>query len=121
VRQIHRKRRELTATAHEQSFLIPNAKKRVGDAAIAHIDPGRLDQPLAKIPMPGRQASDEQEVNQEINQEIKITGNRFAIESQASRQGGGIQNLSLIVRQHGPESPQCLSRYAGSKLKSKSR
>src|SRR5580658_2849334 len=97
----------------EQSFLVANAKQRVRDAAIAHIDLGRLDQPFANIPMPGRQSPDKQQVNQKI----KITGNGFAIDGQTTRQGSGIQNLSLIVRQHGPESPQRLSRYARAKLR----
>ena len=59
--------------------------------------------------MPGRQSPNEQEVNQKI----KITGNRFAIDGQTASQIGGIQNLSLIVRQHRPESSKRLSRYTG--------
>ena len=38
----------------EQSFLIPNAEQRMRYAAIAHVDLGRLDEPFANIPVPGR-------------------------------------------------------------------
>jgi len=96
----------------EQSFLIPNARQRVCDTAVAHIYLGRLDQPLADIPMPGRQTPNQQRVSSKI----KITGDCFAIDGQTARQIGGIRNLNLVVRQHRPESPQRLSRYAGPEL-----
>jgi len=97
----------------EQSFLVANAKQRVRDAAIAHVDLVRLDEPLAKIPVLGRQSSNEQE----INQKVKIASNRLGIDGQTASQSGHIQNLSLIVRQHDLESPQRLSRYAESELR----
>src|SRR6266568_3688510 len=96
----------------EQSFLVPNTEQSMRDATIAHIHLGGLDQPLAGIPVPGRQSSNKQEVNKKI----KIAGYRFAIDGQAARQSGGIQNLSLVVGQHRPEAAKCLSRYARPEL-----
>ena len=83
------------------------------DAAIAHIHLGRFYQPLADIAVPSRQSPNEQKVNKKI----KITGDRLAIDTQATRQIGSIKNLSLVVCQHRPETPEGPGRYARTKLR----
>jgi hypothetical protein len=48
---------------------------------IAHMHIWRIAQPLAKIPMPGRQTPHQQH----LHQKIEMTGNRSAIDGQTSR------------------------------------
>ena len=76
--------------------------------SVAHVDFGRLNQPLSDISVPGRQPTN----NQEVDKEVEITGDRLAIDSQTARQIGSIQNLRLVMCQHRPEASKRLSRYA---------
>jgi len=62
-------------------------QQRVHNAAVAHINLGRFHQPLAGVVVPGRQTTHQQQ----IHQQIEVTGNGLAVHAQRACQIGGIQ------------------------------
>src|SRR6185436_7083027 len=70
----------------EQRFFVPNSEQRMRDPAIADIHLGRFYQPLADISVPRRQSPNEEEVNKQI----KITGDCLPVDTQAARQIGSV-------------------------------
>src|SRR5208283_3086457 len=83
------------------------------NAAVAHINLWRLDQPFSHVAMPRGQAAHEQEVHQQV----EITGGGLAIHAQSARQLSGVEPLRLVMRQHGPETPQGFGGYPGAELR----
>jgi hypothetical protein len=55
-----------------------NSEQGMRYASVAHVDFGRLNQPLPDISVPGPQPAN----NQEIDKEVEIAGDRLAIDSQ---------------------------------------
>src|ERR1019366_1461017 len=71
----------------EQSFFVPDAQQRMGNAAVAHIHLWGLDQPFSDVAMPRGQTAHKQKVNQQV----EIAGDGFTIHAQSTRQRGGVE------------------------------
>lgn len=80
--------------------------------AVAHIDPGRLHQPLADVGVPGRQPAQEQQVGEQID-----VGRRgLGIDAQVAGELGDVEHAALMMGQHRPEATQPLGGDARPEL-----
>ncbi len=86
-----------------------NPEQRVHDPAVAHVHLRRTDQPLARIRGPRGQTPEEQQ----IDQRVEIPGDGLPADPQPRGQPRRVQQLALLVRQHLPETSDCLGRDAG--------
>ena len=80
---------------------------------VAYIKFRRLDKTLPGVDMLRFQPSHQQQSHQQVN--ISVDGRDRDL--QAGRKPEGIQQLTLVVGEHGPQSPQGFSRYARTKLR----
>ena len=76
----------------------------MGETSVADIDLGRFHQTLADIRVPGRQATHQHQ----IDQQIEITRHALARDPEPCRKLGRVQEPALFMGQHGPEPPQRL-------------
>ena len=78
----------------------------VADATVPHVHLRRLDEPPTQVASPGLQAADQKQVHHQA--EVAADGDAADVEP--SGEGGSVEHLSLIVRQHGPEAAEGLGR-----------
>jgi hypothetical protein len=72
------------------------------EAAVAHIDLGSTHEAFAHVAAPGGQAPHQHEVAQQVD----VAAHRLAADAQRAGQPGLVQQLSLVVGQHGPQATQ---------------
>ncbi len=87
-------------------------QERVGEAAVADVDFGGLDEAFFHISRPGAQSADEEEVFQQLD----VAGGALDGDGKAGSELGDVELFALVVREHGPESAEGDGRDAGAEL-----
>ena len=84
----------------KQRVQIGDPEQGVCEAAVPHIDPRRLHESLLHIRVAGREAADQEY----SGQQIQVTDDRGSADSQPAGESRGVQQPTLAVGEHRPES-----------------
>jgi hypothetical protein len=88
----------------EQVLVGFDVQQDVREAAVPNIGLRGFDETLAQVGMEGRQAAHQEQ----IDQQIAVAAHRRCRDTQARGQARRVEQGALVVRQHGPETPQGL-------------
>ena len=92
----------------EQGFPITYSQQSMGHPAVPDKHLWRFHQSFFCVGMPGHQAPHQQQ----IHQQVQVTGHGFPVHGKTSCQLGRIQQGSLSMGQHGPKTTQGFRRDA---------
>lgn len=101
-----------TAASHgmpQDRLFVAKTKQGMHQTAIFYIDARRFDQPLGGVAMPWLKPANEQQ----IDEQVEIVGDGLGVETEPSCKVRSVHQTRLLMRQHRPEAPQCLSGYSG--------
>src|SRR5262245_2239076 len=92
---------------------VGESKQAMSNAAIAYVQPRRFDQTFLGVVVKRRQTPHQQKIGQKID----IAAHSGRRNRQAACERCGVEKLTLVVRQHGPQALQGLGRHARPELR----